>query len=174
MNDNTHNAKCKWKDGMYHSCTVINSSFYNAIMEVLNNGKSVLCPVCNESVSKPPEPSVIICKSGETWVAQSDGVDYLWMHKSPIKIEFYDKLNFELDLKAKLWKPISDIEITDKIAKLRPMVVCKCTCNSIFKLYGVSDEIKGYPYIGYDKDKQDYAGWVEVRLATVSDLEEQS
>lgn len=70
------------------------------------------------------QPTII--KSGDTWVAEYDGVDYLCFDN-----DFGNKKSstgsiredFIKDVANGIWKPISEIEITDEIARLRPMII---------------------------------------------------
>lgn len=109
---------------------------------------------------RKPEPEVIIKRSGGTWVARHDGVDYLCRESSwneyDIKTGDFNKL-----VEGGVWKPIKEITITDEIALLRPMIV-----SELFKypqmLIGVVRDIF-YTDDGINR---------EVRLATVPDLEE--
>lgn len=74
---------------------------------------------------EPAKP--LIVKSGNTWVAYYDGVDYLYLR---IKNNIIDD-DLEKNLLTSIkypsidtapWKPFSEIELTDEIALLRPMV----------------------------------------------------
>jgi hypothetical protein len=76
------------------------------------------CPECGKPLDEPPEP--IIKRSGETWVARFDGVDYLWVGKySETRPDFFHPG----ETISSLWRDILELELTDEIAKLRPMVV---------------------------------------------------
>lgn len=119
--------KCEWKDGKFIGCCT-----YNMMYKITDDGHSFnptlesyhefnFCPYCGESIRKP-EPTVTIKKSGETWVAQYDGADYLYNGISQEEPIFWciDRDSKEISVK---WKSISEIKITDEIAKLRPMVI---------------------------------------------------
>ncbi len=80
--------------------------------------------VIDHLTPEPTEP--LIVKSGETWVAHWEGVDYLWM-----KPEGQEVVEFQIGYSGRdsfsYWKsftgPNPDIvELTDEIAVLRPMV----------------------------------------------------
>lgn len=130
------------------------------------------CPYCGTMIVKP-EPEVVIKQSGGTWVARYDGVDYLCLdpeeHKA-IKKNMEECEN-EGDIITNfkyVWKPISEIKITDDIAKLRPMVVHGT--YGTFKLWGVDDSDALIENISngdlYWRNKG------VIRLATVDDLED--
>lgn len=91
----------------------------------------------NNLENEKPENQPTIVKSGETWVAEYQGVDYLFIPDGKtIKIgTSWDAEGFEDLIKSGLMKPISEIEITDDIAKLRPMVIDNNGNGSV--LYGV-------------------------------------
>lgn len=109
---------------------------------------------------KKPEPEQpIIKRSGETWVALFDGVDYLWFDNDEPK---YNGEFFQDDLKMSRWVVISEIEITDKIAKLRPMITAGSSCT--YKLWGC--DVKSC-IIGPSPE------WISIehiKLATVEEL----
>lgn len=124
------------------------------------------CPVCGADIRKP-EPEVIIKKSGETWVALFDGVDYLYT-KDDSKEPYF--LTTSTKVPRVEWKPISEIEITDDIAKLRPMVVG--FKSELRKLYAVTEHGR---YIISGKmlgSKADSIDDIDGRLATVGDFDD--
>lgn len=124
----------------------------------------------------------LIVRSGETWVAHWEGVDYL-RTESLVKIldkpcffyTYLDKVNTNI---IKEWKsftgPNPDItELTDELAKLRPMVVIEKT--KLYKLYAVNNDWE-FPYL-VDEDSTLNSGlnrWANCRLATAKELQEQS
>lgn len=112
------------------------------------------------------EPEVIIKKSGGTWVARYDGVDYLYT-KDDTKEPYF--LTTSTKVPRREWQTISEIEITDDIAKLRPMVMILDNGyeNCIEKLIAVDPSEEFFKHITISCDCFKY-----VRLATVSDLEE--
>ncbi len=84
-----------------------------------------------------PKQDLVFKKSGDTFVMRCDSIDYLCME--PPMHEFRNKTFSAFRDKEVLpdwWKPFSEIEITDDIALLRPMV-----CNEygrLEKLYGIA------------------------------------
>ena len=162
--------KCEWKDGKFEACGFMGSEiFENKHYELLNNStifigdiEAYFCPFCGADIRKP-EPEVIIRKSGGTWVALDDGADWIYCdinapQEQPIFFNSSDQL-------VHGWAKISEIEITDEIAKLRPMVV-HLPNGSITKLAMVDDDRKIVTARGWSGDSDNF------RLATVSDLEE--
>jgi len=63
---------------------------------------------------------------------------------------------------ADFWEPISEIEVTDEIAKLRPMMIHMTGNKQIRKLYGVKDGL--FIMDGFRVNPETY------QLATVEDL----
>jgi len=133
--------KCIWEDGKLNRCNDLNNAYngnyiydtHNTIklVSAYNNNEFItlsFCPFCGADIRKP-DP--IIKKSGETWVARYEDVDYLWICKNGVSDPLL--INTNSIKNPLLWKPISEIEITDEIAKLRPMVVGKYY-DSIAKL----------------------------------------
>ena len=118
---------------------------------------------------KPAQPKII--KSGETWVAEYDGVDYLCIAPDSYNILGDNgKLKSLLYLAFFIWKPISEIEITDLIAKLRPILIHG---SSLITLYGVVlDEYHSYVGVEVDNHQTGIFNKRFYRLATVKDLME--
>lgn len=92
-------------------------------------------------IKKEPEPAQpIIKKSGETWVVFNNDIDYLFLSDSNYTKEnidthfhcYLEGLNFD-------FKPISEIKLTDKIAKLRPMVIHHTLKKPVKLLYYSKD-----------------------------------
>ena len=112
------------------------------------------CPFCGADI-RSPEP--IIRKSGETWAKRENGIDYLWMRP-----DVHVDCNTE-------WKPFSEIEITDEIAHLHPVVVGRKSRYCSTLLY-VSKTME-YEYVVLEPSDciNRFKG---VRLATVNDLED--
>ena len=117
----------------------------------------------------------IIKKSGGTWVARDKGINYLLIKIDALINKTYEKKKDEVksiteienDLYWGIWKPISEIEITDEIAKLRPMVMCSCSGPAILHAYMSNEE---YQSIVWHKGEANR--FMDARLATVSDLED--
>ncbi len=119
--------KCGWEAGVFNTCKK-----HREHVDKMKSNKDFLyitwdyshCPFCGERIKpeEEPEPSLIIKKSCNTWVARYEGVDWLMISLDLIDFD-------EIELKGLLergsdhWKPISEIEITDQIALLRPMIV---------------------------------------------------
>lgn len=143
-------SKCEWKDGKFEACDEF-KPFHDSV--------GYFCRGCKETITKPkPELETIIKKSGGTYAAMDKNIDYLFINCEELK-----KKEIPLDFSnRKFWKPISEIEITDEISKLRPMVVVD---NSIMKLIAVQLNERGYKYHFLSNRSDDCS------LATVSDLE---
>lgn len=109
-----------------------------------------------------PEPKITIKKDGGTWVARYDGVDYLRIVNTEWSLE---EIFEDFKTWRDHWKPISEIEITDEIALLRPMVI-HTPNGSITKLAMVDDDRKIVTVRGWFGNSDNF------RLATVSDLED--
>lgn len=91
-----------------------------------NKKESSMLQQCKALSMKSRKPTII--KSGDTWVAEWKGVDYLMVQSHggisfELDIPRWDREVFEKSLKRNEWKPISEIEITDEIAKLRPKLI---------------------------------------------------
>jgi len=118
------------------------------------------------------EPKVIIRKSGGTWVKRENGIDYLCMNPSDV-VEEDDILN-ELSGIMK-WKPINEIEITDEIAHMHPLVESGITGNIVPLLavrdsaYSCGEIVKGRFYITEEINVGPITS-ATCRLATVEDL----
>lgn len=158
--------KCEWKYGKFEPCEAFNGAIGTISFVQNYNGSFVRCEHCKRPITKP-EPEVIIKKSGETWGARYEGIDYLCINDHGLwengKPSFLDRTSAASTFR---WKPILEIEITDEIAKLRPMVVFNypddriCLKNEI--LYGVVRD--KYITDSFKEYKEFY------RLATVEDL----
>jgi hypothetical protein len=144
--------KCEWKDGEIDRC-----SGYRLVFN-FSEKRYNYCEHCGADIRKP-KPEVIIKKSGETWVARYKGVDYLCV--LPDGYSDLDKgiIMNPITVHPCWWKPISEIEITDEIAKLRPMVM-DGNCHE--KLYAVDNGT-----FVTDEDRTDDNCY---SLATIDDL----
>ena len=111
--------------------------------------------------SEPDQP--IIKKSGETWVARFDGVDYLKTIPCLTEVTLPAFFYHETKDIVSDWKPFTKLEITDEIAKLRPVVAGKGV-NVIDTLIYVKEN-HGWPYV-----VKDCGSWNTCRLATIDDL----
>jgi hypothetical protein len=77
--------------------------------------------------AKPLPVEPIIVKSGDAWVAEYKGVDYLYVGDNLWNGEnsfpyLFNENNPKNDM-LPAWEPMSEIKITDDIAKLRPMMM---------------------------------------------------
>jgi len=85
------------------------------------------------------EEEPLIVKSGGTWVAYWKSVDYLCTNPDHFKLILKENWQDDIEINSTdYWKPFSEIELTDEIAKLRPMVI---DCESIEKLYAIENNI---------------------------------
>jgi len=112
---------CKWEYGKFYPCSGFEPVVDNYNEIIIDKHRPVCCIYCDTNISKPEPEEPIIKKSGETWVARYEGVDYLWinLNLSPEKREWTAP-----EIKESLgWKPILGIEIADKIVKLNPAVI---------------------------------------------------
>lgn len=117
-----------------------------------------------------PEPEKpLIVKSGNTFVAYDKGIDYLcvkpiyWVKILKDDVDFKPVEGFFDD--AVYWDPFSEIELTDEIALLRPIVKMG---NFPCTLYGVIKNAE-YPYLLYFKDNT-FGTYENCRLATAKEL----
>ncbi len=108
----------------------------------------------------------MIVKSGETYAAYWNGVDYLWTGKEGNMIPlFFHPINQIFEVWKSFTGPNPDItELTDEIAKLRPMVKY---VDFICQLVHVQEE--GLLHI-YDKPEDKYHTLSNCRLATTYEL----
>ena len=116
-------------------------------------------------INRKPEPEKpLIVKSGGTWAAHFEGVDYLC-----IDPQIYSNAtvlrDWQLEMDLKHWKPFSEITLDDEIAKLRPTIKYG---DRLFILFAVWDNV-------IYTNKDDY--WMNnfadtVRLATPKELQE--
>jgi hypothetical protein len=133
------------------------------------------CSQCGTKFPEP-EPQVIIKRSCETWVARYDGVDYLCFDEliGSKKLPDNETVTSQfLKTIGTVWKPISEIEITDEIAKLRPMVILTANPNT----YGIDEGVQMLTYIDNETITAKHMVCIRssiksIRLATVADLED--
>ena len=170
--------KCEWENNRFYPCEGLTKNRHyvtdsGCLVNDLNFTTSYThCPFCGADIRKP-KPTVTIKKSGGTWVARYDGVDIMCTeqnaysaHEMQIGIRDGDttkliKMVAKGEIKSKKWKPISEIEITDEVALLRPMVVA-------------GDYVETLVYVNKDYCMTDAEPYQlkHVHLATVADLEE--
>lgn len=165
--------KCEWSDGEFVACCqeiglIDGDVVINAFYGYYRGSEGIpysFCPFCGADIRKP-EPKVIIKKDGGTFVARYNGVDYLLLDSSICEIKYMSPEGFEREIRK--WKPISDIEITDEIAKLRPMVKF---AGSVYQLFGVVRRRYGIiETVCSGVGRVRYSGLGQISLATVDDL----
>ena len=143
--------KCEWKYGKFEGCGKIQGfALLRDNKLYVRHGTSDIefnfCPFCGADIRKPEEKPLIV-KSGETWVAHFEGVDYLCIDPNNTTGTIEAFLN-QLKL-SNIWKPFLEIIINDEIAKLRPMIkdrmqvrVLLAIWNGIVKTDGYSFDLK--------------------------------
>jgi hypothetical protein len=181
--------KCEWKNNEFSGCGKLNkfgdySQFGSGIYFYDNtySHRIDFCPFCGADIRKPEPAEPLIVKSGETWVAHWEGVDYLctdptFWEKTGIQVYRQTDKKGEQYIKiSNYWKsftgPNPDItELTDDIACLRPMIVIdhfSTPCKLLAKIDGLD-----FPYVVYDPQWENGLDkWAEPRLATAKELEE--
>ena len=130
-----------------------------------------------EQLQLIPEPEKpLIVKSGGTFVTEHEEINYLWTEQeSPEDIGSID-----YDGKWKVhsgWKSFSEIEkegLTDKIAKLRPMVNGSDYDKNVKSRQWIQMLVYVYPIKQkeYNRYKTLYDTWEYCRLATPHELQE--
>jgi hypothetical protein len=164
-NDPIHlkSGKCEWKDGKYEPCEKFNGKVKSHMLQN-SDYYEFRCCSCGADIRKPEPEEPTIKKSGETWVAKTIYGD-----------SFYDGYSeTEPERTDKKWKMISDkdgkqlIEITDEIAKLRPMVVSP---KGIRKLWGGVNKWIAILEINHPSETGREC-LSHCSIATVSDLED--
>lgn len=120
-------AKCHYdKDGKFHACEEFDPT--TTLIHKREHRNELFLSCCS-TVLRPPQPKEpIIKQSGETLVARYKGTDYLCINPREhnllvLNLEDGEELADIIAMFAYVWQPITEIELTDKIAKLRPMVV---------------------------------------------------
>lgn len=145
--------------------------FANAVDEMIKKQEDDYNKLAESLNAKP---TVIIEQSGGTWAIKNYGIDYLFLGQDVterhIVLEAFRDYNAEMN---HLFKPISEIKITDEIAKLRPMVVGTADKEMLAILYGVHQTFS----IVYHRngDRTNFPGREytdNLHIATVHDLKE--
>lgn len=178
-------AKCKWENGYYVPCgnnqniaNLFSMRLGISISAELKTLGISYCPICGADI-REPESEVIIKESSETWVAKYEGIDYLWtaqarlnMYREKIFVAENGRLN-------NAFKPISEIEITDEIAKLHPKIMLLAGGTPLSEIAYKAIYVKNIQvfYIKEPKSTIEYysSDWAHIdkcRLATVDDLED--
>jgi len=168
--------KCEWRNGKLHFCDefvlkteTVYENRSRIAKTIKNGGMTFMCNHCNTVIRKPIPTEPIIKKSGGTFVAQFYGQDYLCLDPNHINAdiltseEFLDAAYPESKHGVSYWRPFSEIEITDDIAILRPMVLGEYYPKM---LYGVVEDQLIFSHT--NGKKEDY------RLATIEDLDKTS
>ena len=178
--------KCEWKDGKFEACGEFNKysdfCFSGKFVYIYRNKAEYIidfCPFCGADIRKSEPAEPLIVKSGETWVAHWEGVDYLCVdpnYYSPITIRpdlFAEILNDHPDHWKSFTGPNRDItELIDEIAKLRPMVMVRNHINNSLTtgklIYIESESTLDDPYRYHTVS----GPWTNCRLATAHELQE--
>lgn len=169
--------KCEWKDGKFYPCNNFDGKttqgFITVPDDTEDDGERLdrvfnNCKSCHSDIRKPEPEQPIIKKSGGTWVILHNKIDYmvtdLAKYRGVKKIADYTVNDLISDQITRVVTPISEIEITDEIAKLRPMVL---DGDSLEKLYAVDCGSAITDYDGIN------GGCIkDYRLATIKDLED--
>ena len=134
-------SKCEWKDGEFYPCEIHDEMRrHGGSFMYFNTGRTSytasFCPACGADIRKPESKKPLIVKSGGTYVAYWQSVDYLLVRPWEYSNEEHIRSTFKLNLLGNPddWKsftgPNPDItELTDEIAKTRPMVISDPTPN---------------------------------------------
>lgn len=165
--------KCIWKDCTFTPCAkhleiIKNGGTFSYFNTGIKTYEAAYCPVCGADIRKP-EPKILTERSGETWVAKCDGIEYLDISGDSeiYDIETMDHTNLS---DKNWWRVISEIEITDEIAKLRPSITHIYSGENYILLGVIGTSVSVYSR-KYEKltTRDTYV----IRLSSVSDLGEQ-
>jgi len=169
--------KCKWKDGKFEACEEGAEYFPNGSNCFNLHGNEYIgipyCPFCGTNILMPEPAEPLIVKSGETWVAYDKGKDFLCVTKElngnmPCFISGQSGFTKDSGWKS-FTGPNRDItELTDEIAKWRPMVMCGDDKDIICKLYGITEDRRIISLNKYNC----IVPWRTVSLATAHELQE--
>ena len=165
--------KCEWKNGKFEGCEdfepITDTNSFGQM-----NGK-VICKMCMTDIQKPEPEKPLIVKSGGTWVAHWKDVNYLYAYNTVCRggRPHFDPTYSGIRINTQ-WKPFFKVELTDEIAKLRPMVcggIQKYTLYGVLKEEGItwlliSDTLNDIEW--YDNRLNDF------RLATPHELQEKN
>ncbi len=161
--------KCEWKDGKFEGCEAMESRHTVWLFTQEFN----FCPFCGADIRKPEPAEPLIVKSGGTWVACWKEVDYLYGEQYPDP-KFAPPFFTTSRTISPGWKsftgPNPDItELTDDIAKLRPMVISSYDSKRLWKLLGVNE---GTCFLISGNCTHMTSGIYNTRLATAHELQE--
>ena len=166
--------KCEWKDGKFVGCDRFDP-VRGAAIQLENEQRRIYCKSCETLIDKPEPAEPLIVKSGGTWIYFAEGINYIcidphiYTKSRPLNLnDFYSEIIH--------WKsftgPNPDItELTDEIAKLRPIVRNTILIDCLYTLYGVTCGMG----IVTGLEKPDLLRWIEMdhcRLATAQELQE--
>lgn len=167
---------CEWEEGKFNPC----SGFNGVVLQTPPaNGEGLyryFCEICGMDIMKPVGvPEVIIKKSGGTWAIGYNKINYLVVniYKFGLIGRMVAKDQDGLDelIEKNIIKPILGLEITDEVAKLRPMVKFrKFGENCLDVLIGVINNKSIHSSSSYILPELSITK--DIILATVSDLED--
>ena len=87
---------CEWKDGKFEECEELNNfgnyGWGGSAVYLYRNERSFginTCPFCSADIRKPEPAEPLIVKSGETWVAHENKIDYLCITPCIAKLDYY-------------------------------------------------------------------------------------
>ena len=134
--------KCEWKDKIFYPCDNFDGRFLERDLPD-NKDNPNYCLYCKTDIRKPEEKPLIV-KSGGTLVAHFEGVDYLCIdpNNTTGTIEAFKN---QLKL-SNIWKPFSEIILTDEIAKLRPMIKDRMQVRVLLAIWDGIVKTDGYSF----------------------------
>ena len=167
-------SKCEWKDEKFYPCEMFNGVTYRNKPKKIGDSYKYYCEGCGADIRKPEPVNPLIVKSNGTYVAYDKGVNYLWTGTLKELINLDNAIrhftNFVINKTTITnWIPFTDkngkpiLELTDEIAKYRPMVF-RNGLNRLEILYGVNGDTIIYEYGNGDI--------TNCRLATPHELQE--
>jgi len=173
---------CEWRNGKLYFCHKAEKSlpfyeFRNDLAAMIKAyGLSISCNHCGCNLEPPAEIPIII-KSGGTWVSVFKNINYLWIPLNGVSTSYIGKDKSPLFFcgegssdKQRQWRDFQNVEITDDIAKLRPIVIItQYPGNAVLKskLIGV----QGARVISYTDTGSSLDFLNRTRIASVEDLE---
>ena len=173
-----YTKKCFYDGYELITCDALSSWIANWIVkdvsrtEIINNLPN--CPFCLKELHKPePKPYKII-KSGNTWVAEYHGKNYVWIRTT---FSVSTPPFFDVDCESRgakvidfHWKRFDeDTHLTDRLALVRPLVNTQSL--GICELINVNKEEAHYNYSVYNEDTRETDEINECHLATVKEID---
>ena len=157
--------KCKWRDGKFQPSFDCNMNIYNCKDSIGRYIEADYCPFCGADIRKPKSMLPRITKSGNTWVAYYNEIDYFCVE--PKKYGCISGMVYLTELIEKgVFKPFSEIELNDNIALFRPMIYNRNCC--IKQLIHVGKE---WVYLYQESDDHYEAEWKhQIKLATTQQI----